>query len=279
MSKLKERQKAHSGHPALRPVFLAAALLALSAGTSAARPIRMAWFPVPPHVYATAEGGPPTGPTIVLFNAIAARMGVAVEWVGPIPINRLGIYQKTGEMDLDGTILHIKTPAVIDLLYYPSRPYFIATPCLAVRAENPLMAIRSIGDILGYRIGFVKTLSSNYPPFINDHRGELILDELSGEGWVGRNLEKLLSGRLDAVYERNQYSIPYQAILDGIEEKIRVLEIPAEPIPHYFVFHRTSARGAELLRKYEEAVQGMDFGYDAMVRAEIEALRTAKARR
>jgi ABC-type amino acid transport substrate-binding protein len=232
----------------------------------------MAWFPVPPHVFAGPAGKPPTGPTIALFEAIAARMGRAVEWVGPIPINRLGDYQKTGGMSLDGTILHIKTPAVIDLLYYPSHPYFVARPCLAVRSDNPLPSIRTIDDIKGYRIGFIKTLSSNYPAFIADHRDVLVIDELSGEGWVSRNLQKLLSGRLDAVYERNQYTLPYQAAIDGVQAKIKVLLLPVDPIPHYFVFHRSSPRAAELLRRYESAVAGWDFDYDAMVQAELRRL-------
>jgi len=243
-----------------------------SLASSGAQSIRMAWFPVPPHSFPAADGKGPTGPSIELFERIAARMGCGVEWIGPLPINRLGEYQKTGELGLDGSILHIKTPAVADLLLYPSRPYFVARPSLAVLYDNPIARVRTIEDIEGYRIGFVKTLSSNYPAFIGEHRDRLRIDELSGEGWVGRNLQKLLSGRLDAVYERNHYTLPYQARLDGIEDRIKVLDLPVDPIPHYFAFHRSSPRAAELLERYEEAVAGLAFDYDAMVQAEIAAL-------
>jgi len=261
--------------------FSALSVLTLSAQTGrvAAPVIRMAWFPVPPHVYASEDGGAPTGPTIDLFNAIAKRMGYKVEWVGPLPIYRLGIYQKTGEMNLDGAIMHMKSPVTLSLLYFPSRPFFMARPSIAIRIDNPLMTVQSINDIRGYRIGFVKTLAGGYPPLIDEHRNQLVMDELSGQDWTRRNLNKLLAGRLDAVYERNQYSLPYQAAMDGVEDQIKVLSFPSAPIPYYFVFHRTSPQGFELLEKYEKAVAGMEFDYDALVLAEMKRLRAHVGKR
>ena len=249
-------------------VAVLAALIVIQQSLQA-ETIRMAWFAVPPHV-TTADGGMPKGPSIDLFNKIAARMGCTVEWVGPYPISRVGQEQKAGKGSLDGTILHIRTAAVEPLLLYPRRAYFIARPCIAVRMDSPLKHISTIEDIRGFRIGFVKTLSLSYPPMITNNLDKVIIDDLTGENWTSRNLARLLLGRIDAVYERNPYTLLYQAALDGIAGRIRVLELPDAPIAHYFVFHRNSTKAEKLMRLYEKATAGMNFDYDAMVRSEIE---------
>lgn len=247
-------------------------LLLLPPGSPAAETIRMAWFALPPHVIPSEDGKMPTGPTISLFEAIATRMGCKVEWVGPIPLNRLPIYQKTGEVKLDGAFLHIKTEAILPFLYYPRKPFFIGIPSLAVRSDNPLKEIRSFEDIKGYRIGFVKLQSVKYPPIIENNRDKVMLDELTGENWSGRNLAKLLAHRLDAVYERNQYTSAYHATVDKISDRIKIIPLPGPSIRHYYVFHKSSPRGADLLRRYERATAEWNFNYDAMVIAEIKRL-------
>ena len=249
--------------------LIAAAMCFLMSGALQAETIRMAWFAVPPHVVASADGVTPRGPTIDLFNRIAGRMGCTVEWVGPYPISRVGQEQKAGSGSLDGTILHVKTTAVAPYLLYPGRGYFIARPCIAVRRESPLRKVTSIDDISGFRIGFVKMLSLSYPPMIYNNLDKVTIDDLTGDNWTSRNLARVLLGRIDAAYERNQYTLSYQAALDGIDSRVRVIELPVDPIPHYFVFHRNSKKAEKLLRLYERAVAGMNIDYDAMVRAEL----------
>lgn len=250
-------------------IFWLLVLFLIQPGETWAETIRMAWFVVPPHV-TIAEDGTPTGPTISLFETIAARMGCTVEWVGPIPIKRLGEYQKTGGMDLDGAYMYQKTEDNTRYLFYPAVPYFIGIPSLAVRLDDPLEEINSIEDIEGYRIGYVKTLSSRYIPMIEDHRDKVIINDLTGDDFTSRNLHKVLSRRLDGAYERNQYTLAFQAALDNISDQIKIVSIRGYPIPHYYVFNKNASGGADLLRRYEEAVAGMDFDYDAMVKAEIE---------
>jgi ABC-type amino acid transport substrate-binding protein len=250
-------------------------LLLLAPVSLSAETIRMAWFTVPPHISVAEDGVTPTGPSILLFESIAARMGCTVEWVGPIPLNRLGTLQKSRDMNLDGAILHVKTEANTPYLYYPSQPYFIGIPSLAVRADNPLNKIRSIEDIKGYRIGFVKTSSLKYAPIIEDNRDKVIIDDLTGENWTSRNLAKVLTHHLDAAYERNQYTLAFQAAIENISDKIKILPLSDYPMPHYYVFQKNSPKGADLLRRYEQAITGWTFDYDAMVKAEIKRL-TAK---
>lgn len=255
----------------VRLVFSVITMMCILLFSSAGRAetIRMAWFAVPPHVTVSADGKTPKGPTIELFNMIAAKMECTVEWVGPYPISRVGQEQKAGSGTLDGTILHIKTTAVEPYLLYPGRAYFVAHPCIAVRADSPLRKVWSIDDIIGYRIGFVKMLSLSYPPMIYNNLDKVVIDDLTGDNWTSRNLARLLLGRIDAAYERNQHTLPYQAALDGITGRIRVIELPTEPIQHYYVFHRNSPKAKKLLELYERAVSGMNIDYDAMVRAEI----------
>lgn len=255
-------------------VFIA---LILAGGIAASgQPIRMAWFTVPPHMFPPQDGSlAPTGPTIELFNAIAARMGYSVEWVGPIPLSRLDRDRETGELGLDGGVLTIKVDDWTQYILYPKQPYFVAEPCFAVRNDNPLKKIDSIRDIEGYRIGFAMTLKGIYPSIILDNRDKLVIDEITGEDWTSRNIQKLLDGRLDAVYELNRYTVLYSARMAGVADKIKILLLPADPLAHYFVFNKTSPRAQELLQAYERAVAGMKFDYNAMLEAEI-ARRTKK---
>jgi ABC-type amino acid transport substrate-binding protein len=254
-------------------VLALAAALALTAPLSAsAQAIRMAWTALPPHIFAQegAEGGgPPTGPTIALFESIAARMGYRVDWVGPLPLSRITSERETGDLKLDGATMSIMTPDWLKQQLYPSRPYFSAVPCIAVRSDNPLHKVDSIADIDGYRIGWATTLASIYPPIIADHKDRLVLDELGGEDWIARNLQKLAVGRLDAVFELNRYSLAYAAAMEGLADKVRILLLPGDPLNHYFVFNRNSPRAQALLDAYERAVAGMKFDYGAMLDAEI----------
>jgi ABC-type amino acid transport substrate-binding protein len=258
--------------------------LILAGGIAASgQPIRMAWFTVPPHMFPPQDGAlQPTGPTIELFNAIAARMGCTVEWVGPVPLSRLDRDRETGELGLDGGVLTIKIEDWTRYLLYPKRPYFVAEPCFAVRSDNPIKKIETIRDIEGYRIGFAMTLKGIYPRIILDNRDGLVIDEITGEDWTSRNMQKLLEGRLDAVYELNKYTIIYTAATAGVSDKIKILLLPADPLDHYFVFNKTSPRARELLDAYERAVAGFPFDYNAMldetIKREAEALTRPKER-
>ncbi len=242
-------------------------------GPLKAESIRMAWFTVPPHAIVADDGVTPEGPSIELFNAIAARMGCTVDWIGPLPLSRLAKYQKEGGETIDGTILTAKSMLLVPFLYFPKEAYFVDFPCLAVRADNPLKSVTTIDDISGYRIGFVKLLELRYPPLIKNNQDKIIIEDLSGSDWTSRNLSKLLVNRIDAVFELNRYAIEYQAIVDNVENKIRILDIPAKPILHYYVFHKNSPKGERLLRRYERAVKGMNIDYDSMVKKEIAKFR------
>jgi ABC-type amino acid transport substrate-binding protein len=266
-------------------IALAAAALALLTPSAASEEaIRMSWFTLPPHVFppesaAAADGTPlpPTGPTIALFDAIAARMGYRVEWVGPIPLSRLDSERETGELKLDGGVMTVKTRTSVKQLLYPARPYFSAVPCLGVRSGDPLRKIASIEDIAGYRIGFVKTGAAVYPPIIADHRDRLVLDELAGEDWTLRNIQKLLEGRIDAVFELNEYSLSYNAAIAGAEGRMRILSLPGAPLDHYFVFNRNSPRAGALVEAYDRAAAGYRFDYDAMLKEELARRRALKS--
>ncbi len=282
--KLREMPFSGCRRPFRKPVSALALALALLLPLSASgQAIRMSWFALPPHVFPPESGteagarGNPTGPTIELFEAIAAEMGYDVEWVGPFPLSRLDSERETGELGLDGGFLTVKTDISVNFLYYPARPYFSAVACLGLRSDNPLSAISSIGDIEGYRIGFVRTQSPVYPPIIADNRGRLVLEELGGDDWTLRNIQKLLEGRIDAVFELNPYSIAWNAAIAGATGRIKILSLPTPPQDHYFVFNRISPRAKELVEAYDRAVARMKFDYRAMLEAEIAAAAAAGA--
>lgn len=238
-----------------------------------AETIRMAWFPIPPHVFVAEDGVTPTGPTIELFNSIAMRMGCSVDWIGPLPLSRLTKYQTKYGGGIDGSIFCTKTPVLQPYVYYPQKAYFIAQPCLAVRTDNPLKKIETDKDIWGYRIGYVNLFGLGYPSFLQNNLKHITIQAVSGQDWTSRNLAKLCLNRIDAVFELNRYTLEYQAVVDKVDTKIRILNIPSKPLFHYYVFQKNAPNGKKLLDRYEEAVKGMNIDYIGMLKKEIDKRR------
>lgn len=233
-----------------------------------AETIRMAWATLPPHIYASEDGGPPAGPNIDLFNKIAEKMGYTVEWVG-MPLPRITQAMKKGTEGIDGHTLTIKIPEWEKYALYPAKPYFSTNPCIAVEADNPLQRIKSVEDIDGYRIGFAATFTNLYPPIIMQNKNRLILDEISGNDWTQRNISRMLMGRLDAAFELNSYSILYVAKMLRMDKKIKILSLPSKKTDYYHVFFKTSPKAQKLLKAYEKVVADYKFSYDEMLIEEI----------
>ena len=238
-----------------------------------ADPIRMGYFILPPHIYQIEGETKPRGASITYFEAVAAHLGETVEWIGPLPLPRLGYYLKSGQKSLDGALLIPKTPDLETFLYYPDIPYYFMEFVLAVRKENPLTEIRTIDDIQGYRIGYIKTESGLYPPLIGQHLDQVQVEELAGDNWVRQNLRKLMAGRLDAALDRNQDTIPFEAIRLNVDERIKILPLPDPPIPGYIAFTKKSQRGKQLVEHYSAAIGELKLEYDNFVQKELAVSR------
>lgn len=260
-----------------RVVFLVFVMLLLVVNQPlSAETVRMGYFILPPHQYLLDDSAEkPRGAQITSFEAQASLMGYDVEWVGPLPLPRMTEMLKKGE-DIDGTVGFPKYSSFEEFLYYPDAPLFFGQPIFVVRQENPLTQIRSIDDIRGYRIGLVKSISGRYTALIDEHRDALTIEELGGDAWIEQNLKKLIAGRLDALFDRQAYTIPFVAAQLQLDTQIKILPIPTPSSPFYVVFSKASQQGKLLLERYNAAVPQVTLNYEDLVQQELEAVTQAE---
>jgi ABC-type amino acid transport substrate-binding protein len=228
----------------------------------------MGYFILPPHSFNNDATASARGALITYFEAVAKTMGYEVEWVGPLPLPRLTDYLKKGD-EIDGTVSFPKFPTFETFLYYPDTHVYLGQPILIVRMDNPLTEIRSIDDIRGYRIGLFKSASGRSTPLLDDHRDVIMMDELGGDMWIEQNMEKLVTGRLDALFDRQQYSMPFVAAKLKLDTRINVLSIPAPPTPMYIVFSKTSAKGKILLQRYNATIGQINLMYEELLKKSL----------
>lgn len=250
--------------------FILIGLLICTGTNLYADTIKMGFFMLPPHTYthdARAQGA-----GIAFFEAVAAKMGHTVEWIGPLPLPRLTEYLKTGGQ-VDGTVGFPKIPAFENFLYYTDNPLYMGQPILGVaKKHSKLTKIESIDDIRGFRIGLVKSSSGRYNPLIDNHRDVIKLEELGGEKWMEQNIEKLLSGRLNALFDRQQYTLPFVAATLKLEQEIKILPMPSPPTPMFVTFSKASQQGKALLEQYNAAVSKVDLDYKNLLQKETESV-------
>lgn len=239
-------------------------------GGCVAGPIKMGYFLLPPYQYLSKkeDATQPKGAAIKYFGVAAAFMEEQVEWVGPLPLLRLVAYLKTGQ--LDGTVAFYRSPEFEPFLYYAASPVLLAQPILLVRQDNPITEIQSIEDIRGYRIGHVVTAGGRFTPMFDKHRDAITLDGLGGNQWAEHNIRKLLAGHLDAVFDRQPYTLPFVAARMHQYAQVKVVPIADPPTPVYVVFSKTSQRGQVLLDKFNAILPKLKVDYIALTQQEID---------
>jgi ABC-type amino acid transport substrate-binding protein len=235
--------------------------------------IKMGYFMLPPHQFKADEpGAKHMGAGITYFEAVAAKLGDTVEWVGPLPLPRLTEYLKTGTQ-IDGTVGFPKVPAFEEFLYYTATPLYMGQATLAVAKSSPLTEIKDIDDIRGFRIGLVKSSSNRYNPLIDENRSVIQLEELGGDKWMEQNLEKLVSGRLNALFDRQPYTLAYVAATLKLDQQIKTLPMPSPPSPMFVVFAKSSKQGKALLDKYNANVSQVNLNYEELLQTEIKKVK------
>lgn len=239
--------------------------------TCVAAPIKIGYFTLPPHQYlneheATAK---PQGASIEYFEIATAAMEEQVEWVGPLPLLRLAMNLKTGQ--LDGAVGFNRSPKSEAYLYYAASPVFVAQPTLLVRKDNPIKEVKSIDDIYGYRIGLIVTSGGLYTPFFDTHRGKIFLEGIGGDLWAEQNIKKLLAGHLDAVFDRQPYTLLFLAASLQRYTQVKMLPIPDPPTPMYVVFSKASPHGKRLLDSYNAIQPKLAVNYIELVLQKFDA--------
>ncbi len=231
--------------------------------SEAAEIITMGYFELPPHCYTDKNDGKPKGALVSYFEEVASETGYEIKWVGPFPLPRLTKYLREGE--IDGTVGFVKLPWLEDILYYPVSNIYMGQASLIICKENPLKQIISAKDIEGYRIGSVKSSTGKYTPLIDDNRDLITLEEIGGDRWVEQNLKKLAAGRIDAIFDRQQFTIPFVAKKLNLDAHIKVLSIPDPATPFYIVFSKSSENGKKFFDQCNPVISQLNLNYENLL--------------
>lgn len=218
------------------------------AGWSYAADLRVGYFKLVPHAYPGQEKRA-QGPMIEYFSQIAEKMGITEVAYIEAPLSRLMKLLEQGR--IDALLYMAKNPEREKRFQYPKTPFVTIRPALAVRADNPLRAVTSASDLESFTIGARADIS--YLPAVlqNEH---IQIDPLYGSGDVlERNLKKLASKRLDAVFESGLRTLRFWVKHLGFEPDIRVMPLPGAPLELYTIFSENSPR--EKLSLYEKTLK------------------------
>lgn len=218
------------------------------AASSYAADLRVGYFKLVPHAYPGQEERA-QGPMIEYFSQIAEQMGISDAAFIEAPLSRLLKLLEDGR--LDALLYMAKNPQRAKRFKYPDTPLVSIRPALAVRADNPLRDVTSASDLESYTIG-ARADISYLPEILQDDR--IHIDPLYGSGDVlERNLKKLASKRLDAVFESGLRTLRFWVKQLGFEPDIRVMPLPGAPLELYTLFSQKTP--PEKLSLYENALK------------------------
>ena len=231
------------------------ALLVLSSGLAVREPVqaqqalRIGYWQIPPHVI-DVQNGKPRGAAISYFREyIEPRLGMAVVWDRDVtPPTRLMEQLREGQKD--AMIFLGKTKERTEYLHYP-QPYLDIPQTLAFSRNHSIERVNDISQLYGLRVGFL--VGGRLPDALRDDR--IRYDLLAGERLFQRNVEKLLLGRIDAVYA--PLTIALTSIIEQMKVGDRVKVVPIEflePVLIYTVFSKKTI-GEPVVERYNEALE------------------------
>ena len=213
----------------------------------------MGYFDVPPHVV-KAEDGTTKGAAIGYFEEyIAPHLGITVIWDSEAtPPTRLMNQLRNG--DKDAMIFLGKTKERTEYLHYPD-PYLTVPETLAFKKDNSVGRVTEVSDLHGLTVGFL--VAGRIPDSLRDDKIEF--DLIAGKRLFERNVEKLLLGRIDAVYA--PLSTALVKIIDemGVRDQVKLVPIEfLEPVRIFTVFSKktVSKKVVENYNKALEAARG-----------------------
>lgn len=234
-----------SGRPSLNAGFIPALVLCTMvticvvllpvtsrAEASTPAPLRIGFFSLPPHAYVTSEGEITGAAVELLTHHIAPLMGVSVEIVGPIPLQRL--LNDFSIRRLDGILLLSYTPERAKLFRFPSIPFWQTFPSLALPTASPITpnSLRNhLGDLT---IGYVH--NAWVPDLLRNSAARL--DPAAGEYATDRNLMKLITKRVDAVFAPDSCAMICSVNRVRVRGKTKIIRLPVPPLPVYTVFRK-----------------------------------------
>ena len=210
--------------------------------------IKIGYFQSPPYVFQDKGTGKIKGALYdFLEREIAPRMGVKFEWTEePIPIIRQLKYLESGK--LDASAMFGKNPERALLFAYPEKPYYRTHSGLCVLAGNQLTQVNTVDDILEMTVGYCGKAFTT--PFMKDSR--INWDFVCGSSCVEQTLKKLLSERVDCLYQPDELGILFYVKKYGVANQVRVIRLP-EDVEVYMPFSKKAA--VKYMDKYVRAME------------------------
>jgi ABC-type amino acid transport substrate-binding protein len=207
--------------------------------------VRMVIIQTEPFSMETESDHIPCGASIDYWKEyLAPRMGIELDILGPVSLERAKNMIETGEADVLTQIVRTKDRE--SLFHYPETPLAEITPGIVVAAESKIREIRSPKDLSMARIGYAQ--GSYIPSFLVAN--DITLDLIPFANYREMNLKKLFANRLDALFEPNTESMRYYLAKRELLEKVRFLELPVEKLNLYSVFGKTET-GLRLAREFD----------------------------
>ncbi len=230
--------------------------------------LQIGFFNLPPHAYLQSGANEPQGAAVSYFNDVANLMGYEIDWIGPYPFPRLILDLQLG--NVDGSIFIAKQPEREEFLYYSKLPVNEITSIIAVMNDNPLSAINHAEDLNDLRIGTPSDVILG--DFMSQLSDRVIFSNLSGRTWFEQQLQRLVSGRIDAIYGRNNHSIIYEARRLGLLDQLKFLTVPEPPIEVFVVFSKLNPNASQFIDQFDQAASNLTFDYEQYLEAHLNSL-------
>ena len=210
--------------------------------------LKIGYFDIPPHVV-KAEDGKPQGAAISYFEEfIAPHFGMPFEWNTEVTApTRLMNQLRSGE--IDAMIFLGRTKEREGYFHYPD-PYLVIPEALVFKQDHPISKIADVRDLHGLTLGFL--VGGRIPDPLHDAR--IKFDLIAGKRLMERNLEKLLLGRIDAIYA--PLSTALVNIVDDMGLRDQIKLVPIEflgPVEIYMVFSKKTV-SRSIVDKYNIAL-------------------------
>ena len=224
-------------------------LLVVGGTVRAQETLRVGYWNIPPHVTGVVSNKP-TGAAIGYFDEyIAPRLGVTVAWdVDITPPTRLMDQLRKGQKD--AMIFLGKTEERTAYLHYPN-PYLDIPQTFAFLESHSIDRVTDVSELYDLRVGFL--VGGRLPEKLRDDR--IHYDLIAGDRLFQRNVEKLLLGRVDAIY------VPLTIAMTNILKKMKVDDqvklVPIEflePVLIYTVFSKKTV-SENLVERYNKALE------------------------
>lgn len=160
-----------------------------SPATKTGKKIRVVFYPFAPDLIETKNG--PQGAAYEVWENVSKKVGIPIEWVGPVPYLRALNMLETGKVDAIYRL--VRTPEREKKFLFSTQPPFWGKTGITVLKTDPLNKITKDADIHGKKIGWLR--GGTPPPFLERNKDKIAW-ESSTDNAIESNMAKLQNKRI-----------------------------------------------------------------------------------